>query len=395
MTIDGARRKANVPVTIFCLFSSVLISLIAMAMVPALTGVAKEVGKGDDGALTAQLIMTIPSIFMIIGASLTGYLSERIGRRAVAILCLVLYSISGASGLLLGSLTALMVSRIILGLVGGALLTIGYVTIGEYFDGVRREWMLGLISAFASFSSVLVLWFGGDFVESFGWRAPFAVYLLGFVMVPFAFLGMHKDLPLAMPKTKQGWVPVLRYWPFFALVAAYTIGMYMPSAQGPFLLAERGETSPALIGKIIAVSSLVSAVGAFFYGAMRKWLNFSGMFTYISAALGIGMITAVMSDTTEQFIIACGIMGLALGVIESTVASEVLARAPEQLHDRAIGLSIAALFFGQFLNPWVAKPFRDAGGADFAFQAIGGCFLIAMVVFAISWVRTRRTQPSS
>lgn len=383
--MNAMRHQANLSVTIFCLFSSVLISMVAMAVVPSLTDIAKQFGNGDDGTLTAQLIMTVPSVFMIIGASLAGYLSERVGRRAVAVWCLLIYAFSGASGLIWDSLTALMISRIFLGLAGGALLTIGYVTIGEYFEGTKREWMLGLISALASFSSVLVLWFGGDFVESFGWRAPFTVYLLGLVIVPFALTGMRRGLPEAEEYLEVSWGPVLRYWPFFVLVAAYTIGMYMPSTQGPFLLAERGETSPAVIGKIIAVSSLVSAIGAFFYGAMRKWLNFAGMFTYISAALGIGMIAAVMSNSTEQFVIACGIMGLALGIIESTVASEVLSRAPEKLHDRAIGLSIAALFFGQFLNPWVAKPLRDAGGAAFAFQVIGGAFLMAAFVFAFFW----------
>lgn len=383
--MNATRHQANLSVTIFCLFSSVLISMVAMAVVPSLTDIAKQFGNGDDGTLTAQLIMTVPSVFMIIGASLAGYLSERVGRRAVAVWCLLIYAFSGASGLIWDSLTALMISRIFLGLAGGALLTIGYVTIGEYFEGTKREWMLGLISALASFSSVLVLWFGGDFVESFGWRAPFTVYLLGLVIVPFALTGMRRGLPEAEEYLEVSWGPVLRYWPFFVLVAAYTIGMYMPSTQGPFLLAERGETSPAVIGKIIAVSSLVSAIGAFFYGAMRKWLNFAGMFTYISAALGIGMIAAVMSNSTEQFVIACGIMGLALGIIESTVASEVLSRAPEKLHDRAIGLSIAALFFGQFLNPWVAKPLRDAGGAAFAFQVLGGAFLMAAFVFAFFW----------
>jgi predicted MFS family arabinose efflux permease len=384
------RPTANFAVTVFCLFSSVLISLIAMAMVPALTHIAKEVGKGDDGALTAQLVMTVPAIFMIVGAAFSGYLSERIGRRALAALCLIVYAVSGTAGLFLNSLEALMASRVVLGLAGGALLTTGYVTIGEYFEGTRREWMLGLISAFASFSSVLVLWFGGDFVEGFGWRAPFAVYLLGFVLLPFALAGMHKGLPARAPGQDLNWGAVLRYWPFFALVAAYTIGMYMPSAQGPFLLAERGETSPAVIGKIIAVSSLVSAIGAFFYGAMRKWLNFWGMFAYISAALGIGMIAAELSSTTQQFVVACGIMGLALGIIESTVASEVLSRSPESLHDRAIGLSIAALFFGQFLNPWVAKPLRDLGGAALAFQVIGAAFLVAALLFALAWLRSRK-----
>lgn len=74
MRMQPDKPAANLPVTIFCLFSSVLISLIAMAMVPALTYIAKEVGRGDDGALTAQLIMTVPSIFMILGAGLSGYL---------------------------------------------------------------------------------------------------------------------------------------------------------------------------------------------------------------------------------------------------------------------------------------------------------------------------------
>lgn len=395
MTTVTMRDSENIPVTIFCLFSSVLISFVAIAMVPALTDIAREVGKGDDGALTAQLIMTVPAIFMIVGASLSGYLSERLGHRTLAILCLILYALSGASGMFLDSLSALMVSRIVLGLAAGALLTVSYVTIGEYFEEARREWMLGLISAAASFSSVLVLWYGGEFVESFGWRAPFAVYLLGLAMVPFAYLGMRKARP-AEPVVAvaagagPGWSQVLAYWPLFMLVAAYTIGMYMPSTQAPFLLAERGVTSPSVIGKIVAVSSLVSAVGAFFYGAMRRYLNFAGMFAYISAALGIGMVAAVMSRSTGEFAFAAGIMGLGLGIIESTIASEVLKRAPEALHDRAIGLTIAALFFGQFLNPWVSKLLREVGGTEFAFLVIGGCYLAAMLLFGFAWLKNRR-----
>lgn len=371
-----------------------LVSFIAVAVAPALTQIAAELGGGGDGVLVAQLVMTVPSIFIIVGAAMSGYIAERIGRRALALICLLAYSLSGVAGFFVEGLEALVASRIVLGFAGGMMLTTGYATVGEYFEGSRREWMLGCVSACGSFSSVVLLWFGGDFVERFGWHAPFAVYALGMAVLPFAWFGMHRGLPPKSTGEVSSWRPIVRLWPLYLLVTVYTIGMYMPTIQAPFLLAERGETGPALVGKIISVSSLVAAIGALLYGPMRRWLNFNATFVCISAVLGIGMLMVVASGTPTMFVVACAVMGLGLGIIEPAIASEALGRTPEILHDRAVGISLAALFFGQFLNPLVAKPLRDAGGAGFTFTVIGSAFLLAAALFLIAALRPRQAQPA-
>lgn len=84
------------------------------------------------------------------------------------------------------------------------------------------------------------------------------------------------------------------------------------------------------------------------------------------------------------------VAGLGIGIIEPTVASELLLRTPEPLHDRAMGVNVAAMFLGQFLNPLVIAPLREGHGVLFAFTATSGAYLLAALLFLLSLVRIRR-----
>jgi hypothetical protein len=63
------------------------------------------------------------------------------------------------------------------------------------------------------------------------------------------------------------------------------------------------------------------------------------------------------------------------------------------LHDRAMGAGIAALFFGQFLNPLAMRPLREAWGIETAFIIVGSVYLAAAAMFVIARARRPAASP--
>jgi len=69
--------------------------------------------------------------------------------------------------------------------------------------------------------------------------------------------------------------------------------------------------------------------------------------------------------------------------------SQLLLMTEDKLHDRAIGVSIACLFLGQFLNPWVMAPLRDRFGQAGAITILGVAFTVGGVGFLLALLRRR------
>lgn len=383
--IGRAHLHGGMHVVALALGIPVLISMLALAIAPGVLEMAHEFG-----ALTAQLVLTVPAFLMIAGAALAGYFSERWGRRAVIAVCLVVYAVAGLAGGVAPGLFLLVLARVVSGFVGGVLLTAVYAVIGEYFTGQRRENLLGWMSTAASIASLALLVVMGMVVERFGWRAPFVLYGLSLLLVPSTLIGLHRGL--SAPGASLTWRPVLARWPYYLLLTAYTIGMYMMVIQGPFLLAAKGIDTPSMIGRYIGLSSLVGALGGVFYGFARKWLGFRQMFVLISLAIGTGLPLAAWAPGGGWILLSMVVVGIGIGIIEPTVASELLVRTPEPLHDRAMGVNVAAMFLGQFLNPLVIAPLRDTQGILVAYTLTGGVYLVGGVLFLVSLMGIGRAR---
>lgn len=384
-----APRQATPAIIVICLGCAWLGTVIAVALAPALPLIALQFGRGADGATIAQLLQTLPAITMILGAGGAGYLSERWGRRIVMTGALLVYALSGAAGLFADALPMLVASRLILGLAGGVMLTTSYAMMGEYFEGPARERIIGFGAALGSLSAIVHLLVSGPLVDAFGWRAPFLLFLPALALVPFALVGMHSD-KTAAATTRLSWTPILAHWPLLLLLTAYTIGMYMSVIQSPFLVVARGLGDATMIGWLVATTSLVAAACSFAYGFLRPRLGFNGIFVMISAGLAAGMLVSVTAGNLPLFVLGCALMGLGSGLIEPVIASAVLARTPEALHDRAMGAVIMALFLGQFLNPIALRPLREIGGIDLVFLATGLAYLTGAALFLVATLRLRQ-----
>ena len=127
------------------------------------------------------------------------------------------------------------------------------------------------------------------------------------------------------------------------------------------------------------------------YGYARRWLDYRQMFVVISLAIGIGLPLAAWAPGGGWIVLAMIVTGLGIGVIEPTIASKLLELTPEPLHDRAMGVNVAAMFLGQFLNPLAIAPLRDAFGIGAAFTITGLLYLAGGGLFALS-VASRKSS---
>src|SRR5262245_8163586 len=107
---------------VLCIVGFGPIALTATAVVPALPAMADRFGKGADGTLFAQLIMTLPAIMMIFGGPIAGFLAPRFGHRRLVLSALVMHLLAGSAGFYVESYHLLVITRLLLGLSSGALM---------------------------------------------------------------------------------------------------------------------------------------------------------------------------------------------------------------------------------------------------------------------------------
>lgn len=353
-----------------------LISLVPMAMAPALPAMAAHFAEGRDGAFFAQIVMAVPALMIIVAASLSGFLAERVGRRAVMLTALVLYVVAGLACAVAPNAGTLIAARLVLGFAAGAVMTASMSLVADFPAGRERDRVLGYASASAALMAVLALTAGGALVQAFGWRGPFALYALGLPVLAVAFTAVSGPAaPVRLGGGKTRVLPLL--WPVYLLTVVLTIGLFMPGIQAPFLLQAEGVTNAATQGLILASYSLTAAVVAALYGRIASTIGMRGRIALAALGLGTGcLVMATLHGGVASLALGCIVTGAGAGLVEPVTVSLALQRSPQPLHTRAIGLLLSFVFLGQFLNPLLIDPVRALLGIHGAFIAVGGVFAV-------------------
>lgn len=140
---------------------------------------------------TTSWIGSIGFVGMAIGASLGGLLADRIGRRQVFALTLLVYGVATSASALVGSVAALMVLRFVVGLGLGAELPVASTLVSEFAPARIRGRMVVALESFWALGWMLAALIGYLVVPSGedGWRWALAV---GLVPTIYAAWVRHK-----------------------------------------------------------------------------------------------------------------------------------------------------------------------------------------------------------
>jgi MFS family permease len=375
-------------------FGTISMGLSVSVMIPMLPGLAAHFGRTEHAAFLAQIIFTAAFVGMMIGGPVAGWISSRFGPRRLHLASIALFTLSGVAGLVLDGAVVFFAWRFALGVSCAGINAASVAMLSQRFDAQQRARVLGYYNASGPIASLLMISLAGATAEHIGWRAPFAFYLIGAVVLLAAFTtGNKAQPPIATPSPWPQARPK-RYWPIYLIVIPFSIPIYTTSVQVPFLLDLHNLARPSLIAVIAAASSAAIAVGALSYGVVRARLGNVGTLGAMLALIGSGHWLLGEASTLPVMVAAASLAQLGGGLVVPHFLNLLLARAHPVDQGRVAGNLYTAHFLGAVLNPFVMQPFNQAFGVGFSVSALGTLLLVNGLACGLYALRTAERTSS-
>jgi MFS family permease len=377
VTTGNSRQALLIAVLVGC---GMGVSLIFTAIGPVLSTIATHYGGDTRGNIIAQLMMTLPSIGVILGGPTVGLVARRWGTPALLYAALATYGVTGCAGFLVQAEVPLLATRFLLGIAAVGVATASTTLIGNLLEGPRRVRTLGYSSAVASIGAIGSIFIAGELADYGGWHLPFLIYSFALVLLVLAVMSVPRqarDSSTATAAASTGFSWLQKLWPLYLSVAAVTIVVFMTGIQVSFLLAANGITQPGDQAWIIASASLGATLGALLYGPLQQSLGRDWTFALCLLAMGAGNLVMGSQELPILLALGCLLNGLGAGMTVPHFSSRIIEVMPPEVRPQALGFMFTMIFAGEFLNPWVVTPIRMGFGIATAFLVIGSLALAA------------------
>jgi len=233
-----SRQKWYVAITI--LPGQLTIAFGMFGVVVALPNIIAAFGTDVQ---TVQWVMTGYLVARVVPMPAIGWLVSRLGRRDLYVLGVFGTTVSTVLCSLSWSVESLIVFRVVQGVVGAAVMSLGMVMLYEAFPQEQRGLAMGLFMMVASLGPTLGQSVGGYLVEQFSWRAIF------FLALPSGVLGTVlplRRLPRDVPGTEKT-IDV----PGLCTMTVFLVAFLLALSQGQ----HHGWTSRYILG-LLAISGV-------------------------------------------------------------------------------------------------------------------------------------------
>ncbi|WP_338763217.1 MFS transporter [Nocardia vulneris] len=373
---EGVQREAAAPgrTARATILAAAMLTVMAPAVIAPSLPAMREVFAGVAGAdVLVRLVLTITSLAIGITAPLAGMTADRIGRKPLLVGSLALFAVAGAAGFFVDTLGVLLVTRALVGVAVGGIMTAVSATITDWFDGPKRASFLGLQQAFASIGGVVFLPLAGLLAAS-NWKSPFWIYAASIAILPFALFALREQRrdqasgPVGVVETGLPRPGIFRpIAGLYLLAFLVTLAFYMAPTQLPFLLAELG-TGPAVVGAVIAATTLSSVAGALAFSPLRVRWTPSVVTAASVALLGAGWVLVGTAHSVAQVVAGLLVGGFGVGLAVPNLNLRLSDLAPAATRGRILSGLVTGIFLGQFVSPLILQPLIRA-------TSIGGAFL--------------------
>ncbi|WP_229907537.1 MFS transporter [Amycolatopsis oliviviridis] len=347
------------------------LTIMAAAIIAPSLPAMREVFSGTPGSgLLVRLALTVTSLAIAISAPLSGIVADRVGRRPLLLAGLGLYAVTGTAGFFVDDLSLLLVTRAGLGIAVGGIMTAISTLITDWFSGASRASFLGLQQAFASLGGVVFLPLAG-LLATVSWQAPFWIYSVSAIVAVFAVVSLREPERGEPAVRESGRIRLPgRIAGVYVLALVATLIFYMAPTQLPFLLEGFG-SGPAVIGAVVAGSTLTGVAGALAFPRLRKRLSPTAITTLSVALLGVGWLVIGTAGTVVQIVAGLLVGGFGVGLVVPNLNLRLAEFAHPAQRGRVLSGLVTGIFLGQFLSPLVAQPLVQAIGIADAFLWTG------------------------
>jgi MFS family permease len=368
------------------LLGSCLPVLGGVLIAPVLPRIAEHFAGTANVGLLVPIVLTLPALMIALFSPFAGWLSDRIGRKRLLVLAMLLYGICGPLPLLLDDLNVILLSRAGLGLAEAAIMTCCTALIGDYYDGRERVQLLSWQTIVTSLSATAFFMLGG-LIGEHGWRVPFALYIVGLVFAPLMHLALSEPLRRAsavVQAQQPREFPLRSLSVICAMTILVALGFFIVPVQTGFLLEHIGIDSPQRIGMAIGLGHSAVFLGALLFRRLSRFGP--GLLLALGFLIsGAGILMLANAADYRTAIIAVMVNGLGGGLALPTVLSWALSTLNIEHRGKGTGLFNAGFFGGQFASPLLVMALSGvADGRVGAVALVGWGLLLAALVSLIA-----------
>ncbi|MEN9568164.1 MAG: hypothetical protein RLZZ69_3360, partial [Cyanobacteriota bacterium] len=364
------------------LLVSTLTVMSGATIAPSLPAMGEYFADVPNADYLVRLALTLPALLIALGAPVVGVMIDRLGRKPILLVALVLYGLAGSSGLVLNSLNLILVGRVLLGISVAGIMTTATTLIADYYIGNARAQFLGLQAGFMGLGGVIFLSVGG-FLADLNWRFPFAIYLFSLILFGLAIIFLSEpNRNITINNTGNVNLETPQKLPVKLVFLTYGLGIisqiifYLIPVQLPFYLKELFAANAAQSGLAIALATLTSAIVSLSYRQIKAKLSFVAIYGVAFLNLGIGYLLISLGGIYAIVLLGLAIAGTGLGLIIPNMNLCLISVTPDTMRGKVLGGVTTSIFLGQFLSPIVSQPLSKAVGLGTTYGLAGGLMLI-------------------
>lgn len=390
-------RLFHALILLFCVCFAVLASAILGPVLPAME---KHFAAVPGIATLVPVIVTVPMLALAVVGMFAGGLSDKIGRKTLLLACLALYSVAGTAPTWLDDINAILVSRAFVGVAEAGIMACSTALIGDYFSGAQRDRYMSLQTTVASLSAFAFNTVGGILGQQ-GWRAPFYVYALAFVMFALVavFIWDSKGNPEAHARAVAGDAPGISFrpkllaWICFCAFVVGAIFMMVP-VHLAYMLVDVGTTEPARIGMAYALNSVGVALGTLIFGwYVVARFRVAAQMVIASVVIAAGFLLMAAAKDYNAMLLGGFVNGLGCGIALPLVVTWNVRELPYARRGFGLGAFFSLNFLGNFANPLLVMPMVAALGKRADVVQLWGLALLGVAVAALVYCLTKARAP--
>lgn len=372
--------------------------IVLVPILPAMMAHYRDV-PGVDYLI--PLMLTLPALCVAVLSPVAGVVVDFFGRRKTCIGALVIYSIVGILPIFLESLSAIIISRVVLGAMEALVVISSTTLIGDYFHGRDREKWLANQTAVASLSSIFLALLGGA-LGSFGWRGAFAAYGVSIVfaiaLLLWTWEPRKSDEPLeefAAPGARFPWSTILP----ISLLAIFGGTMFFTmQIQVSSMLSEYYSiSSTSALGLYSGLAGLSVAAGTLLYRRFTARFITPTQLLIAFGLLGVSYVLMNYSPTPQLFTTWLVVNQIGSGMLLPALVVSAMGRLPFEVRGRGTGMFMSGWWLGQPLSSQAVAFMRGHNGGNLpaTLQILGIlCLVAAAIALASRFRGSSRTEAS-
>lgn len=368
---------------------SMATALVGTGISPALNAISAQFSAAP--AMLIQMVVSLPSLLMVLVAIPFSAISNRLSMRAICLIGLILYTVGGVWGAWADDIYTLMVTRIVIGAGSGLLMPMSVGLLSYFFAKEEQHKLNGYIviltSVISIVSMVLVGW-----LAAISWRLVFFVYLFG---LPCIWLTI-RYIPATVLKSAQNRVSlglIKKIWPYAVGIFVMMILYFSMLNNFSMIATQEGSIAPAYIGAVMSVQTVASLLTGVYMDRLKRL--FGAGVKYAIWIFALGGLT-LLCFPSNVLVMSVGLasfgIGLAMGVGMFNSQACVVCERDESLS--AMSVISLTRCLGQFGSPLLLGALQaGTGSADPRFPYY--CGVILAVAMLLLFVPVRFERPSA